>query len=346
VTPARHAQVRALFAAALRWAPAERDAAVAALAGEDRELAIEVRSLLRHVAPAAGGSAAAGAAAGATAEATIGATARGSARVAAARTTGATGPAGTTGPAGAAGTTDAAGAGGDREHGATLGELAGAVEEAHALGRAIARLAPAVTALLAEEARASRGAVAGSSDDDDDADEGAPWTLATAVLAAPEELVPALGPRGSWTEVHAVARLLLSLLRGRALRDGATVAGELARATCDEPPRIDVALTPRAHAVLTAALARRPFERTQNLARFWAQLTAASEAEAQAQAGTRPPLEAGRDRLAAAAAASPGRAASRGARFAAAASTASTAAVALVAVAAVAAVAALALARC
>jgi hypothetical protein len=49
VTPARHAEVRAVLAAALRWVPSERAAVIAALAGDDRALADEVLDLLAHV---------------------------------------------------------------------------------------------------------------------------------------------------------------------------------------------------------------------------------------------------------------------------------------------------------
>ncbi len=49
MTPARHAEIRRVLAAALRWVPAERAAVVAALAGDDHDLAAEVRALLAHV---------------------------------------------------------------------------------------------------------------------------------------------------------------------------------------------------------------------------------------------------------------------------------------------------------
>lgn len=212
MTPARHAEIRRVLAAALRWVPAERAAVVAALTGDDAALADEVTDLLAHVVepePAAD--------------------------VAAPQPTG-------------------------------LGAIN--VDGPWPLDRVLERLAP--LAAGADEA-------AGEPEATDDEDEPL-WTATIAASRAPEELDPALGPRGPWTEVYVVAVLMVTLLAGRP--PAADVAAILARTRDDDaqptPRALGLTLPPAVDATLTRALARRPLERIQTVPRLFAQLRLAA----------------------------------------------------------------------
>lgn len=211
MTPARHAEIRRVLAAALRWVPAERAAVVAALAGEDAALADEVTDLLAHVVEPEP----------VTAE-----------------------PPRPTG----------------------LGAMK--VDGPWPLDRVLERLAP--LAAGADEA-------AGEPEVADDEDEPL-WTATVAASRAPEELDPALGPRGPWTEVYVVAVLMVTLLAGRP--PAADVAAILARTRDDEaqptPRALGLTLPPAVDATLTRALARRPLERIQTVPRLFAQLRLAA----------------------------------------------------------------------
>lgn len=274
----RYARVREGFAAAMRWAPGERAAVVAALAEEDAEVAAEVASLLAHVVEQRGERQA-----------------------------------------------EAEGAGQGAEPGAELGERQAPWSLAQVLERMDELAAEAVGAVRAADRLreehavrppdsagegaqplGGRGALPAAVTGDvrppdslDEAGEAAPplWTCATAAAVAPEELEPALGPRGPWSEVYALALVVRARLLGEPVAAGASVAALLRRARRDDaaPTLAELEVAPEVAAVLAAALARRPATRTQSVARFRAQLTAAAAAAASAQTA---PVHASRSRWA------------------------------------------------
>lgn len=264
----RYARVREGFAAAMRWAPGERAAVVAALAEEDAEVAAEVASLLAHVVEQRepGQGAEQGAELGAEQGAELG----------------------------------------ERQEPWSLAQVLERMDElvAEAVGtvRAADRLreenavrppdSPGDAAQPLEDGGARPAAVAGDvrpPDSADEAGEAAPplWTCATAAAVAPEELEPALGPRGPWSEVYALALVVRARLLGEPVAAGASVAALLRRARRDDaaPTLHELEVAPEVAAVLAAALARRPVTRTQSVARFRAQLMAAAASEQGAAAG-------------------------------------------------------------
>lgn len=225
MTPARHAEVRGLFAAALRWQAAARAEVVRALAGDDGALADEVLGLL--------------ALADEPAAVAVAAPVRGvRAHAAVARTVTAPWP----------------------------------------LARVLTELAAIGAAPTAGDAAGATG-----EDRDDDGDDEAPWTLADAALRAPEELDPALGPRGPWTEAYVAALIVVALLRGRPPTADVTATTIIARARRDDARPTLAApgepVAPAVEAALARALARRPLDRTQSPQRLWAQLAAAAAVE-------------------------------------------------------------------
>jgi len=295
VDPQRYMRVKLVFREALRWAPAERAAVVAALAEDDAAVRDEVLSLLAHHddaqllrQPAQDG-------AGSAAED------------------------GSSDEDGSPAVSDAArsvvlGVSGERTLADVLRiERAEAAERASdtapgwSLDRVIRVLGPIAHELAdAADREAVHGAVhagnilvdveseggsdtagesaalehamtvrlVGWSDGDEDAET---LTAAAAAAAAPEQLSPALGPTGPWTDVYALALLCVELLLGRPPTAGSAAAA-LARA-CDEaaqptPRAVGLAVPASVDAVLTRALAMRPMERYQDAGRFWTALRA------------------------------------------------------------------------
>lgn len=243
----RYAEVKRVFREAIRWAPEERGAVIAALA-EDEAVRAEVRSLLAHHEE----ETAEGAEAKVAAEAVGGTTL------------------------------------------ATLlrEERAGGAAAGWAPERVIRTLEPIARALeeLGERGgvhgavRADRvtlseaGAVLGGGPADSMRAEAPPWIdRAAAAAAAPEQLLPSLGPTGPWTDVYALALLCVELMLGRPATEGAASAA-LTRARDEAaqptPRAVGLAVPAAVEAVLARALAMRPMERYQDVRRFWAALLA------------------------------------------------------------------------
>jgi len=289
VDPQRYMRVKLVFREALRWAPAERAAVVAALAEDDAAVRDEVLSLLAHHddapllrQPAQDGAGSAAEASESGAASSSG-TARFMSRIVSERRTLAdvlqterVERAGDTSPGWpldrvvrvldpiARELAEAA----DREavHGAVhAGNILVDVESEGGSDTAgeSAALEHAMTVRLVEW-----------SDGDEDAET---LTAVAAAAAAPEQLSPALGPTGPWTDVYALALLCVELLLGRPPTAGSAAAA-LARA-CDEaaqptPRAVGLAVPASVDAVLTRALAMRPMERYQDAGRFWTALRA------------------------------------------------------------------------
>lgn len=292
--PQRYARVKQVFREAMRWAPEERAAVVAELAGEDTGLLDEVMSLLAHQddaplmrEPAQSLSRIASAAAGAAMPEE--------------------GPAGDEVPAAERPAAVPAAAVAAKP-GRTLAELlrserAGGAAAGWPLERVVHTLEPVVEALARIADRGgAHGAVRAerilvtevggellarldgdaSGDASEEANEiasGAPGPAkiegAEAASAAPEQLLPALGPIGPWSDVYALALLCVELMLGRPAAAGSASAA-LARTREETKPP-----TPRAvglsvrsviEAVMAMALAMRPMERYQNVRRFWTAL--------------------------------------------------------------------------
>lgn len=96
-----------------------------------------------------------------------------------------------------------------------------------------------------------------------------------AAAAAPEQLLPSLGPVGPWTDVYALALVCVELMLGRPPTDGGAAAA-LARARDEAaqpaPRAVGLEVPPAVEAVLVRALAMRPMERYQDVRRFWTAL--------------------------------------------------------------------------
>ena len=259
--PQRYARVKEVFREAMRWAPEERAAVVAELAGDEVAVRDEVLSLLAHhdEAPLI--------------------------REAAPAVMRAPGPA----PQDPPRTGDVV------IEGRTPAELLRAARAEHAGGAAAGWDLERVIRILDPLARelastADRGVVQGAL-------AASRLDGVEAASAAPEQLAPALGPTGPWTDVYALALLCVELMLGHPATEGSAAAA-LAR-TRDEAPQP----TPRAvgldmpaavEAVMAMALAMRPMERYQDVRRFWTALReslAASRSPAPAlpAASSRPP---------------------------------------------------------
>ena len=292
--PQRYARVKEVFREAMRWAPEERVAVVAELAGDDAGLRDEVMSLLAHHddaplirEPAPNVVRLAGVA---------------TAKEEAASGSGAPAAVETAAPAPA--THEAPGAGAAGSGGRTLAELLRAERaEGAAAGwpieRVIRTLDPIVRALATA---ADRGEVHGAIRVDhvllvevggesvaELADPGAAGTdpgprgtdtatrleSAEAGSAAPEQISPTLGPVGPWTDVYGLALLCVELMLGRPAVKGTAVA-VLARVrdeTAQPTPRaVGLEVPAAVEAVMAMALAMRPMERYQDVRRFWTAL--------------------------------------------------------------------------
>ena len=93
--------------------------------------------------------------------------------------------------------------------------------------------------------------------------------------AAPEQLLPALGPTGPWTDVYGLALLCVELMLGRPMTEGSAAAA-LAR-TRDEavqptPHAVGLDVPAAVEAVMVMAMAMRPMQRYQDVGRFWTAL--------------------------------------------------------------------------
>jgi hypothetical protein len=303
VDPQRYARVKQIFREAMRWEPAERAAAVRELAGDDADVRDEVMSLLAHHddaplirAPAQSIVRIADAAAGKTGQEPAEGAAGG----------GAPAPAG----APAAAPPPAAASAQPRRPLAELlrTERAGGAAAGWSLDRVVYALEPVVEALARiADAGGVHGAVRADrlvvvEDGGEtvvripDVDIEAAVTAAAAssappgppklegaeaASAAPEQLLPALGPVGPWTDVYALALLCVELMLGRPLVEGSAAAA-LAR-TRDEtapptPRSVGLAVRGVVEAVMAMALAMRPMERYQNVRRFWTALREALDA--------------------------------------------------------------------
>ncbi len=241
----RYAHVKQVFREALRWAPEDRAAAVDALAG-DEAVRDEVRSLLAHHVDAPeelpGGA---------------------EEDLAGRRTLDELLRAERAGGAAAGWSIERV----VRTLDPIAGELAGAADRGRVHGAVRAG-----HVLLDEEAAAGLGG----------------WTrgariaeridAADAAAAAPEQLSPALGPVGPWTDVYALALLCVELMLGRPAigGEGSPIAAALARARDEAaqptPRAVGLAVPGAVEEVLARALAMRPMERYQDVRRFWAAL--------------------------------------------------------------------------
>jgi serine/threonine-protein kinase len=107
--------------------------------------------------------------------------------------------------------------------------------------------------------------------------------------AAPEQLLPALGPTGPWTDVYALALLCVELMLGRPVTEGSAVAA-LARTRDDAvqptPHAVGLEVPAAVEAVMAMAMAMRPMQRYQDVGRFWAALR---DSLAASQPATPPP---------------------------------------------------------
>jgi eukaryotic-like serine/threonine-protein kinase len=271
VSPERYARVKEIFREAMRWAPHERAAVVATLAGDDPALRDEVLSLLAHHddAPLLREPA---------------------------RKDGEAPPPG-----------DPPGAADDAGEAQTLADLVRAERASGAtagwpLERVVRLLDPVARALAIAAGRGVvHGAVraehirlaevdtevdrepaaelVGLADEPTAGPRGAstasPIEHGEAASAAPEQLLPALGPIGPWTDVYALALLCVELMRGRPVTEGSAIAA-LAR-TRDEavqptPRAVGLEVPAAVEAVMAMAMATRPMERYQDAGRFWTAL--------------------------------------------------------------------------
>ncbi len=95
--------------------------------------------------------------------------------------------------------------------------------------------------------------------------------------AAPEQFDPAYGPTGPWTDIYALALIVVEMVCGRVALKGDGVAALCLR-SCDperrpSPRALGVDVGERAELVLDRALALRPEDRFANVRSFWAELS-------------------------------------------------------------------------
>lgn len=270
--PQRYARVKEIFREAMRWAPEERAGVVATLAGDDA-VRDEVLSLLAHHddaplirAPAPGGGRAAG----------------------------------ETSPGEAPPPPDPPSHSDSVVEGRTLAELlraerAGGGTAGWSLERVVRTLDPIAEALAIA---ADRGVVHGAVRADrvvlaDIGGEVVPSLVGLdaahaaagprahtasriegveAISAAPEQVLPTLGPTGPWTDVYALALLCVELMLGRPVAEGGAIAA-LARARDEAaqptPRAVGLEVPAAVEAVMAMAMAMRPMERYQDVRRFW-----------------------------------------------------------------------------
>lgn len=106
----------------------------------------------------------------------------------------------------------------------------------------------------------------------------------TPQYGAPEQFSPRYGPTGPWTDVYALALILVELAAGRPALEGNDVI-QLFVASSDEshrptPRALGVEVSPAVEAVLARALAVNPAVRYASLEEMWSALTAARRASA------------------------------------------------------------------
>ncbi len=99
---------------------------------------------------------------------------------------------------------------------------------------------------------------------------------------APEQFSPGVGPMGPWTDVYALALVVLELLSGTKVRAASTLADGAIKALDPQSgsPRassLGVILPPRVEDVLARAVALDPRARPRDAGVFWAELRAAAE---------------------------------------------------------------------
>ncbi len=261
----RYARVKEIFREAMRWAPEERAAVIAALAEDDAAVRDEVLSLLAHHddAPLLRE------------------------------------PARKEGRTGGAPSHDLPDAIGDIVERRTLAELlrterAGGATAGWPLERVIRTLDPIARALASAAHRGVvHGAVradhislvevdgepvaelAGIGDGLHRAHAASKINSTQASSATPEQLLPALGPTGPWTDVYALALLCVELMLGRPVAEGSAAAA-LARTRDDAvqptPRAVGLEVPAAVEAVMAMAMAMRPMQRYQDVDRFWTAL--------------------------------------------------------------------------
>ncbi len=112
----------------------------------------------------------------------------------------------------------------------------------------------------------------------------------TPSYAAPEQFSSAFGTTGPWTDVYALALILVELLTGREALEGAEF-GSLALQSCNPEVRptaraLGAVVSDEVEAVLACALAVQPEERFENARALWNALrTAVARAEQGFEAG-------------------------------------------------------------
>jgi len=267
----RYARVKEIFREAMRWAPEERAAVIAALADDDA-VRDEVLSLLAH---------------------------HHDAPLIREPATGTAPAAGTPSPVETPPLRDRSAAIDDLVERRTLAEFlrterAGGTAAGWPLERVIRTLDPIARALAGA---AGRGVVhgtvradhislarvdgeliaelAGLDSDQRGAHAASPIDGAQASSAAPEQLLPALGPTGPWTDVYALALLCVELMLGRPVTEGSAAAA-LTRTRDDAvqptPRAVGLEVPAAVEAVMAMAMAMRPMQRYQDVGRFWAAL--------------------------------------------------------------------------
>jgi hypothetical protein len=309
VDPQRYARVKEIFREAMRWAPEERAAVVAELAGDDPVVRDEVQSLLAHHddaplirEPAPGDGRATDPPARPEAPAQQTGRAAGSPAPSAATTQEAGRAAGSPSPLAAPPPSAPTGTGHDLVEGRTLAALLRTERDARAGGapagwpleRVVRVLDPIAEALAIA---ADRGVVHGAVRVDqvvlaevggeviaqlvglDAAHAAGPQAGSAsrieggaAASAAPEQVLPALGPTGPWTDVYALALLCVELMLGRPVAEGGAIAA-LARARDEAaqptPRAVGLDVPAAVEVVMAMAMAMRPMERYQDVRRFW-----------------------------------------------------------------------------
>jgi len=272
----RYARVKQIFREAMRWAPEERAAVIAALAEDDAAVRDEVLSLLAHHDDAP----------------LIREPARSDRQAASAPS-----------PVEAPPPRDPPASIGDvveqRVERRTLADLLGTERASGAaagwsLERVIRTLEPVARALAsAAQSGVVHAAVraghislvevdgeliAGLAEPGSDlhgAPAASPIDGTQASAAAPEQLLPALGPTGPWTDVYALALLCVELMLGRPATEG-SASTALARTRDDAvqptPRAVGLEVPAAVEAVMVMAMAMRPMQRYQDVGRFWTAL--------------------------------------------------------------------------
>jgi hypothetical protein len=274
----RHARVKEIFGAAMRWAAEDRAAVVAALAGDEADVRDEVLSLLAHHddAPllrerARGTAAERDPPAPREAAGLPPAPRRTLAALLRAERAGAAAGAATRAATGAA-SGSAPGWPADRVVRA-LDPIAREIASAADQGAIHGRICLECIVVAADDELAADLAGPGSGPHAADAEPR--LERAHAACAAPEQLLPALGPVGPWTDVYRLALVCVELMLGRPVTDG-SVAAAFARArdlaVHPTPRAVGLDVPSAVETVLARALATRPIERYQDVDRLWTAL--------------------------------------------------------------------------